>query len=117
VRVEGRDGWFLGQTGMSFVAVLFSDNGDLAPDAASALGALARAEIPVRPVVVVPKGVTAKLPGVSVVEDAQGMLAQRFDARDGTCYLLRPDQHVCARWRRFDPGWVKAAVARATCNA
>jgi 3-(3-hydroxy-phenyl)propionate hydroxylase len=117
VRVEGRDGWFLGQTGMSFVAVLFSDNGDLAPDAASALGALARAEIPVRSVVVVPKGVTAKLPGVSVVEDAQGMLAQRFDARDGTCYLLRPDQHVCARWRRFDPGWVKAAVARATCNA
>jgi 3-(3-hydroxy-phenyl)propionate hydroxylase len=103
---------------MSFVAILFSDSANLAPDAVSGLGALAHAAIPVRPIVVVPKGVNAsKLPGISVVEDAQGMLAQRFDARDGTCYLLRPDQHVCARWRRFNPERVGAAVARATRNA
>jgi 3-(3-hydroxy-phenyl)propionate hydroxylase len=44
-------------------------------------------------------------------------VARRYDARHGTAYLLRPDQHVAARWREFDPGRVRAAIARATCNA
>lgn len=48
--------------------------------------------------------------------DAQGLAAQRLDARPGTCYLLRPDQHVCARWRRPDEAGVRAALQRA-CNA
>jgi 3-(3-hydroxy-phenyl)propionate hydroxylase len=43
----------------------------------------------------------------------EGLLAQRYDARPGTAYLLRPDQHVAARWRRFDLAAVRAAVARA----
>ena len=54
---------------------------------------------------------------VEVIEDAQGLVAQRYDARPGTCYLIRPDQHVCARWRQLDRDRVRAALARATCNA
>jgi 3-(3-hydroxy-phenyl)propionate hydroxylase len=48
------------------------------------------------------------------VEDAEGLLAQRYDARPGTVYLIRPDQHVAARWRGFDPSKVRAALKRAT---
>ena len=40
----------------------------------------------------------------------------RYDARPGTTYLFRPDQHVCARWRKHDDTAVRAAIARATCN-
>ena len=40
----------------------------------------------------------------------------RYDARPGTTYLFRPDQHVCARWRQYDEAAVRAAIARATCN-
>ena len=34
---------------------------------------------------------------------ADGIVAERYDARAGTLYLLRPDGHVCARWRHPDP--------------
>ena len=45
--------------------------------------------------------------------DAEGLLAQRYDAQPGTVYLLRPDRHVAARWRSFDPAHIRAALARA----
>ncbi|MCC6194546.1 MAG: FAD-dependent oxidoreductase, partial [Burkholderiales bacterium] len=52
--------------------------------------------------------------GPHALRDSEGLAAARYDGRDGTCYLLRPDQHVCARWRAFDQPKVRAAIARAT---
>ena len=48
-----------------------------------------------------------------LVVPGRGLLAQRYDARPGTVYLLRPDQHVCARWRQPDANQVAAALQRA----
>lgn len=48
--------------------------------------------------------------------DAQGLLAQRYDGQPGTTYLIRPDHHVAARWRAFDPVEVEAAMAHACCR-
>lgn len=44
---------------------------------------------------------------------AEGVVAQRYDAQPGTVYLLRPDQHVCARWREPSAANVAAALTRA----
>ena len=47
-------------------------------------------------------------------QDPTGVLAARYDARPGTLYLIRPDQHIAARWRQFDARAMAAALARAT---
>jgi len=56
----------------------------------------------------------APVSGACLIEDEDGLLAQRYDAKPNTCYLVRPDQHICARWRTFDLTRVRAAIARAT---
>jgi 3-(3-hydroxy-phenyl)propionate hydroxylase len=47
--------------------------------------------------------------------DSDGLASRRCDARPGTVYLIRPDQHVAARWRAFDADALQAALARALC--
>jgi 3-(3-hydroxy-phenyl)propionate hydroxylase len=44
------------------------------------------------------------------LDAAHASAAQRYDAQPGTAYLLRPDQHVCARWRRAEAAAVHAAL-------
>jgi len=115
VRAGERDDWLLAHTGGGFVALCFAGG---TPGPAETLRALARDALPVRTLLLVPAGATGPAPdGVTVLEDAEGLAARRYDARPGTVYLVRPDQHVCARWRAANPARVRAAVARATGNA
>jgi 3-(3-hydroxy-phenyl)propionate hydroxylase len=51
------------------------------------------------------------------VHDTQELATQRLDAQPGTAYLVRPDQHVCARWHHPTEAAVRAALARATASA
>ncbi|MEO6291908.1 MAG: FAD-dependent oxidoreductase [Burkholderiaceae bacterium] len=42
--------------------------------------------------------------------DRDGLIAKRYDMQPGTAYLLRPDQHVCARWRQVTPAKLQVAL-------
>jgi 3-(3-hydroxy-phenyl)propionate hydroxylase len=44
--------------------------------------------------------------------DETGHLARRLNLTPGAAFLVRPDQHLAARWRRPDPGAVEAALDR-----
>jgi 3-(3-hydroxy-phenyl)propionate hydroxylase len=116
VDADGRQGWLLGQVGGRFQALVFaSDPSLLSPDTVAALKALGEGPIPVEAIVVA--SLPAKVPGLRVIVDRKGLVGRRYDARDGTTYVLRPDQHVCARSRRFDAELLRRAVRRATCTA
>jgi 3-(3-hydroxy-phenyl)propionate hydroxylase len=39
-------------------------------------------------------------------------LRKRFDLRPGTAYLLRPDQHIAARFRHPEPRTLTEALRR-----
>lgn len=114
VRIGSDAGWLLASLNGGFSGLYFAAG---APDAATtaALTGLNQAPLPVRSVVIAPQPVTVQ--GLPVLFDAEKLAASRYDARPGTFYLLRPDQHVCARWRRLDPAAVAAALARATARS
>ena len=60
------------------------------------------------------EGAAATVADGIVLTDTDGLAFRRYAARPGTVYLIRPDQHVAARWHRFDPAAVAAALRRAT---
>ncbi|MBU9443503.1 FAD-dependent oxidoreductase [Burkholderia multivorans] len=111
VRAEHGASWLLPHLHGGFAGVLFG----LPGDGAALAQAVADLALPVRPVLVVPAGHAQPVAGVDVVEDVDGLAAQRYDARPGTFYLLRPDQHVCARMRALDRQAIAEALARAIC--
>ena len=116
VQAAGGDGWLLHQLGNRFQALHYVEDADaLDAGAAQALSELQAGGIPVEPIVVARKGQAPA--GLKTLIDTKGCVAQRYDLQPGTTYLCRPDQHVAGRWRALDASKIKAAVARATCNA
>ena len=92
IEVDGEPSWLLRALGPDFTLLVFGD---------------------------VPAW-AAKLPHVKAMgvgtdlHDVQGLVALRLDGLPGTAYLLRPDQHVCARWRQPTEVAVRAALNRAS---
>ena len=98
VHADGSTGWLLRECHVAqFTALVFGEG----EAAERSLGALKASDLP--------------LHVVRVEDGARGseLAAQRYDARPGTVYLLRPDQHVCARWRAPSAAQVRGAVDRA----
>jgi 3-(3-hydroxy-phenyl)propionate hydroxylase len=112
---ERTSDWLIDQLGKRFVGLYFAGPTPADARISSRLQALMNIAEPVHPLVLCEGGQAAhwRGHGLTAFEDTRGLAAQRYDARPETFYLLRPDQHVAARWRRFDLRAVRDAVARA----
>jgi len=117
LRERGRNFWLLDRVGNHFVALCYVEDPSRVDEvAARTLRSLTDAAVPVEPILVAAGG-GAGPAGLRVFEDHTGRFAERFDARPGTVYLVRPDQHVAGRWRSVDANALRAAVERAIGKA
>ena len=108
----GPDDYLLDHLGGAFELLLFS-GANTVPAPVADVVALERARgVPVRITVV---GANGPVAGADqVLADADGHLRARYGVEaDGAAYLLRPDQHVCARWITLDAHRLRAAFATA----
>jgi 3-(3-hydroxy-phenyl)propionate hydroxylase len=113
---HGQPFWLLDRVGRRFMALVFVSNPALIDAASVAASAkLGGAELPIE-VVWVSAQAGAAPQGVRLFVDEKHCFAQRYDAQAGTTYLIRPDQHIAARWRSFDAPALTRALARATAN-
>jgi 3-(3-hydroxy-phenyl)propionate hydroxylase len=116
---EGQAGWLLQHLGGRFQLMVFLDERTTS-SVLSALQVLSGRKLPVQAVLLSPTPVSPELAAhlqqleALVLHDAKGLAARRCDASHGTALLLRPDQHVCARWRQIDAEAIEKAYRRAT---
>ncbi len=97
ISINGESSWFLNQIGDQFTVLQFGGE--------NTGGSLQIGDINVQ---ILHVG--------QDFEDKDGLMQQRYDGQPGTCYLIRPDQHVAARWRSFDEADIATAVKTATCQ-
>ncbi|GGC61001.1 FAD-dependent oxidoreductase [Undibacterium terreum] len=112
----GSECWLLPQLGQQFTVLVFCDVKGLHAALDKMQQLMVAAPAPVKIVLVSSdpvEGVPASLPGLTLLHDADGIAAKRYDAQPDTCYLIRPDQHVVARWRALDNAKVQQALSRA----
>ncbi|CAB3722132.1 FAD-dependent oxidoreductase [Paraburkholderia sp. SIMBA_055] len=116
VQAAGESAWLLQHLGQQFTGVLFSGDEGIDAAAETALKALRTSTIPLK-LVVIARSETppAAIADAKILRDTEGLASARYDARPGTFYLIRPDQHVCARWRQLEPLAVEHALKRALC--
>jgi 3-(3-hydroxy-phenyl)propionate hydroxylase len=95
----GRPVWLLERLGEGFTLLRFTDDGAPAPPAGSP-----------RQIVV-----SSRRAEDRTLFDASGDAFIRFAARPGTSFLIRPDQHVAARFEQLDPAMLERAL-RTACG-
>ena len=115
----GQPGWLLAQLGNAFSLLYFCSEAPLSPAENAAITALAQAKPAVHTLLIRPAPGSLATAGNEAIEqliDHKGLIARRYGARPGSCYLIRPDQHVAARWQAFNADNIRAALARATAQ-
>ncbi|MFO1338611.1 MAG: FAD-dependent oxidoreductase [Burkholderiaceae bacterium] len=98
---QGLPVWLLRQLQGGFTLLVYGG---------AAVPALPDLPVPVQLLRVLPPDMVA---GPADLVDHQGCFTRRYDARPGSAWLVRPDQHLVARWRRLEPAALQAALARA----
>lgn len=106
VRKGGTDSFLLDWLGDEFTALFFAEGG-LSPTDEAGLQEITHGAPRLRVLVIasaVPSAESTSDPTRMIhLEDPHEGARRFYGASHGTLYLVRPDGHVCARWRQFRP--------------
>ena len=105
----GDDDFLLDHLGGGFDLLYFTDAQALP---AALMHVIEAARTQGMPIQVIAVGATQTVQGADqTLPDADGHLRQRYGVPgQGAAYLLRPDQHICARWLTLDATRLQAAL-------
>ena len=110
------DGSFLlDELGVGYTGLYFSRTGISASDLATLPRIGGLAGTPLRLLVIGERSEHAD--DLWYLCDPDGEIAAAHDAVDGSFYLVRPDRHVCARRKRYDPDAIMRAWATSLGHA
>jgi 3-(3-hydroxy-phenyl)propionate hydroxylase len=96
---DGNASWLLSHVGAGFTLMVYGD----APTTS----------LPCQVLQIQAQDALTNAGQTNVLIDRDGLISQRYDMQLGTAYLIRPDQHVCARWRHVTPEKLKDALGLA----
>jgi 3-(3-hydroxy-phenyl)propionate hydroxylase len=109
----GPDDFLLDHLGPGFTLLHLAPQGRLAQPLLDAVADWRARGLPLATVALRRDGAEASGADLTLA-DASGCVAARLGAAGaGACYLLRPDQHVCARWLGLDAQRLHRALRRA----
>ncbi|QTF92687.1 FAD-dependent oxidoreductase [Halomonas sp. BM-2019] len=115
IRRDGESAWLLNQLGNRFVLML---DGRVTTGQADAQAGELAALLDEQPDLGLlllgpaPQALT-QLPRTTLIEDTEGLVQARYGLTAGAAYLIRPDQHVTARWAECRREAVSQAIDRA----
>lgn len=105
-RIKEND-YLLDYLGPGFSGLYFSRDGMLPAELKELFGKLALGEESFMPIVITDSA------GDGAIVDKERKIFDAYGADDQSFYLVRPDRHVCARWRRIKPDEVRQAFKQA----
>ena len=106
---DGEAVWLINSVGGQFQCLVFVDDAkQIDTSTLQSLQSLNRGSVPVEPVLI--SKCSGTVQGIRVLVDVQGLFAKRYDAQTGSVWLVRPDQHIAARWRRYQPALIEQAL-------
>ena len=109
----GADEYLLDHLDHRFTLLLATDDTSLSTDLLAAVNEVRARGVPLKVIAV---GARQPVAGAELnLPDADGHLRRRHDLLAGGAYLLRPDQHVCARWTALNAHRLRAALHKVIC--
>ena len=108
------DSYLLDHLGGGFDLLYFTSGKAIAAELQAVVAGVRARGVAVR-LIAVSSHVAGAIDGADLVlDDSEGRCRARYGVMaDGAAYLLRPDQHVCARWMALDANRLQAAFKAA----
>ncbi|WP_211453472.1 FAD-dependent oxidoreductase [Collimonas antrihumi] len=124
IKIAGKDSWLLSAIGQKFTGLFFCDDAQHLVQQISNLRLNTASIQALKLIVIVNRENLAAVGQAAhalltqsdqliIIEDYEGLAKQRYAARPGSFYLVRPDQHVCGRWRELNVAAIKTALQKA----